>query len=84
MNQAGTQLALELFNPVRVPREHTQNYRLLIALQSGVRLTVAKALSEHQIYALSQRIGELKRLGWPIKSRTVETAGGAHVSEYFL
>lgn len=78
------QLALELRAPVRAPARGTQNYRLLVALQSGERLTVAKALSKFGIYALSQRCGELRKYGWPVKSRTIETESGARVSEYFL
>lgn len=70
--------------PVRVPAKGTQGYELLMAMQAGERLTVAKALTQHGVYALSQRIGELKRMGWPIQSRTVETNGGARVSEYWL
>lgn len=75
---------LELDPPVRVPNKGTQHYELLTAMQAGERLTVAKALTEHGVYALSQRIGELKRMGWPIKSRTIEVAGGARISEYWL
>lgn len=76
-------MQLELM-PCRVPVRGTQAYEILMALQDGKRLTVAKALTEHGVYALSQRIGELKRMGWPISSRTIETAGGARVSEYWL
>ncbi len=61
-----------------------QHYEIMMYLKAGGRLTVAKALRELEIYALSQRIGELKKQGWPIQSRTVETGGGARVSEYFL
>lgn len=61
-----------------------QHYEILMYLQAGGRLTVGKALTELNVYALSQRIGELKKQGWPIQSRTVETNGGARVSEYFL
>jgi hypothetical protein len=68
---------LELAPVVRVPNRGTQHYELLTAMQSGERLTVKKALTEHGVYALSQRIGELRKMGWPIKSRTIETAGGA-------
>lgn len=62
----------------------TQHYEILMYLKNGGRLTVGKALAELNVYALSQRIGELKKQGWPIQSRTVETGGGARVSEYFL
>ena len=77
-----TQLELEAV--VRIPRKGTQHYELLTSMQAGERLTVAKALNEHGVYALSQRIGELKKMGWPIQSRTIETNGGARVSEYWL
>lgn len=69
----------------RVPPADSQCYRLLVAMQNGVRLTVAKALDEYRVYALSQRVGDLKRkYGWPIQSRTITTASGAHISEYWL
>ena len=50
---------------------------------AGGRLTVASALSQLGIYALSQRCGDLRRDGYPVVSRTVETASGAKVSEYY-
>lgn len=68
----------------RLPKKGTQHWTLLLALQAGERLTVAKALTEYGCYALSQRMGELKKMGWPIRSRTIETQGGARVSEYWL
>ncbi|MHB1326880.1 MAG: helix-turn-helix domain-containing protein [Gemmatimonadales bacterium] len=70
--------------PVRIPNRGTQHYELLTAMQQGKRLTVAIALTEHGVYALSQRIGELKRMGWPIHSRTVEVRSGARISEYWM
>lgn len=76
---------LELIAPCRVPPKGGQCYELLMAMQEGKRLTVAKALIEHCCYALSQRVGELKReYGWPIKDRFIDTAGGARVKEYWL
>jgi hypothetical protein len=69
---------------VKLPTQGTQNYRLLMAMQNGERLTVAAALNEYGVFALSQRCGELKRMGWPIRSRMVDTAGGARVAEYWL
>lgn len=78
-------MQLDLLEPrCKVPERGKQHYKILTYLQAGGRLTVGKALRELEIYALSQRIGELKRQGWPIKSTTVETSGGARVSEYFL
>ena len=69
----------------RIPPRESQCYAILIYLQAGGRLTVAKALSELGVYALSQRCGDLRRkYGWPVLSRTVETNSGAKISEYFL
>lgn len=76
---------LELVAECRVPQRGTQCYELLMALKSGARLTVAKALAEHACYALSQRMGELRReYGWPIQDRFIDTPGGARVKEYWL
>jgi hypothetical protein len=76
---------MELIAPCRVPPKGTQCYELLMALQMGVRLTVAKALTAHACYALSQRMGDLRNeYGWPIQSRFIETNGGARVKEYWL
>ena len=66
----------------KVPARGTQNYELLYAFQRGEMLTVAEALTRYGIYALSQRVGELKRMGWPIVAEPYETAGGARVSRY--
>lgn len=76
-----TQLEL---SPVRVPKSDTQHYALLMAMQRGERLTVASALSAYGVYALSQRVGELKRMGWPIQSRRVTVPSGACIAEYWL
>lgn len=73
-----------LLAPCRLPAKDSQNYELLMAMRSGERLTVAKALMEHGCYALSQRVGELRKMGWPIFSRTITTDGGARVSEYWM
>jgi hypothetical protein len=81
---AVTQADLCFDAPVKIPQKGTQNYRLLMAMQNGERLTVALALSEFGVYALSQRMGELKRMGWPIRSRMVEVEGGARVAEYSM
>lgn len=78
------QLAIEFAEPVKVPDARTQAGILLRALKSGERLTVAEALSRYGVYALSQRMGELRRSGWPILSETVEVKPGTRVSRYFL
>lgn len=67
---------------VKVPADGTQHHKLLLAFKRGEFLTVGEALTKYQVYALSQRVGELKKMGWPITSETVETSGGARVSRY--
>ena len=79
-----TQSDLRLEPSVRIPPKGSQTYRLLLAMRNGQRLTVAKALNEHGCYALSQRCTDLRRMGWPIQSRTLKMPSGAHVSEYWL
>jgi hypothetical protein len=54
-----------------LPHVNTQHYTLLMAFYRGERLTVGEALNRYNIYALSQRVGELKALGWKIKSERV-------------
>lgn len=76
---------LDLLEPrCKVPEKGGQLYELLTALKSGKKLTVARALTEHACYALSQRMGDLRKLGWPIQSKFITTAGGASVKEYWL
>lgn len=69
---------------IRVPEAGTQCGDLLRAFQRGERLTVAEALTRYQVYALSQRVGELRRQGWPVESEWYATAGGAKVKRYFF
>lgn len=66
----------------KVPATNTQHYKLLRAFERGEQLTVAEALTQYGVYALSQRVGELKRMGWPIVSEPFETSGGARVARY--
>ena len=53
------------------------------AFDRGEHLTVATALTKYGIYALSQRCGELWRMGYPVESLTKRLENGKHVSEYF-
>lgn len=69
---------------IEVPQRGTQCYDILMYLQSGRTLTVSKALSELGVYALSQRIGELKRAGWPIQARALKIRNKCYVAEYSL
>ena len=81
MNQMALVLPLR---ETRVPAEDTQCGKLLRAFQRGESLTVAEALSKYGCYALSQRVGELKRQGWPIASEPYKTPSGATVARYYL
>lgn len=62
----------------------TQCDKIADWLGSGRTLTVAEALTQLGIYALSQRVGELRRQGVPIQAEMVETPGGARVARYRL
>lgn len=75
---------LDIFRQVTLPPRGTQCYEILVYLQSGKTLTVAKALSKLGVYALSQRVGELKRAGWPIRSRTLQVGPKTFVAEYSM
>lgn len=81
-------MQLDLLEPrCKVPDRGTQCYEILMYLQAGGRLTVAKALTELGVYALSQRIGNLKRdYGWEsrIRSETKQVGPKTYVSEYWL
>lgn len=65
-----------------VPDPETQLGTLLRALQRGERLTVAVALSEYGCYALSQRMGDLRRMGWPVLTSTITTPSNKRIAEY--
>ena len=67
----------------RLPTSH-QCVVLLAGLVAGNRYTVASAISSLGIYALSQRCGDLRRLGWQVKDEWRETAAGARIKEYFI
>lgn len=56
---------------------------ILGALERGQTLTVAKAMKEFGVYALSQRCTELRRMGYPIQSYMIQV-GDKHVAEYKL
>ena len=61
----------------------TQCETLLQALKRGERLTVLSALTDYGVYALSQRVGELKRQGWQIESEMISLPSGKRVAQYF-
>ena len=62
----------------------TQGGRILAHLLTGEALTALEALDRFGCSRLAARIEELKRGGWPIVSRLVETGGGKRVSSYWM
>lgn len=50
---------------------------------AGGTLTVAEALTQYGIYALSQRCGDLRSEGYPLDSRMIETPTGKRIAQYF-
>lgn len=56
---------------------------ILKALKSGHRLTPLNALHLCRVMSLSQRIGDLIELGWPIR-KSWKKANGVIVREYRL
>ena len=55
-----------------------------ISLRAGYRLTVRMALLDLRVYALSQEVGRLRKLGWKIKDEMIKTSEGVHCKAYFL
>lgn len=71
-------------NNAIIPTAGSQGYTLLRALFDGEKLTVAAALEKYGVYALSQRMGELSRTGWPIQKQDVIVGSGKRVKQYWL
>ena len=61
-----------------------QLWALLTALQHGEHFTFLDAVERLGICALSQRCGDLRKLGWPIVSRWDTTVNGARIKVYSL
>lgn len=79
-----TQADLCFDAPIKAPARGTMLYDILMALKNGERLTPLIALEKYRCLSLSQRMGELKRQGWPICSETVEVGSGKRVSCYWM
>lgn len=73
-----------LFVECQVPERGTMTWDLLVALKNGERLTPLTALSRFNCLSLSQRMGELRRAGWPIEFRMVKVNSGKSVAQYHL
>jgi hypothetical protein len=59
-----------------------QTDAILAHLKAGGTLTVSEALTSLGCYALSQRIGDLKREGHPINAEMVRLANGKRIARY--
>lgn len=72
------------FNSPKDNRE-SQAEMILAHLRAGNTLTVLEALeSPFRCYALSQRCGDLRRAGFPIKSEMVKLPSGKRVARYSM
>jgi hypothetical protein len=78
------QAVLEFNPPCQVPDQGTQPRMILEALKRGERLTVADAMTKYGVYALSQRCGDLRRMGWPIQSEMMTLPNGKRIAVYSL
>jgi hypothetical protein len=65
-------------------RKPTQAGKILAHLRAGNRLTALDALERFQCFRLAARVHELRREGWAIEERMVETGSGKRVAEYSL
>jgi len=67
-----------------IPAQGSQCHELLSDMFDGKRFTVLTALKDKRVFALSQRCTDLRRYGWPVKSRWVKLKSGKRVKEYSL
>ena len=73
-----------MFAEPETNRRPTQAGRILAHLRAGNRITALEALDDFGCFRLAARIHELRRDGWQIEERTVETPSGKRVAEYWL
>lgn len=72
------------FGAPETNRRPTQAGKILAYLQAGNSITALDALQRFGCFRLAARIFELRREGWQIAERMVETANGKRVAEYSL
>ena len=66
------------------PQSQTQAAALLKQLLVGEHITPLDALDGVGSFRLSARIFDLKRRGWPIRSRLVDVGDGRRVASYWM
>jgi hypothetical protein len=74
---------LEMFSPPKEPTGQ-QHRDILMHLRLGNKLTGLEALKLFGTMKLATRCSELHQMGWDIKSETIETETGKHISRYFI
>ncbi len=74
---------LELFSAPVEPTSK-QHGDILEYLRTGRSLTFLESVQKLGVLALSQRIGELKKMGWDIKSELIKTDTGKHIARYWI
>ena len=60
----------------------SQRETLLQALMMGEQLTTLDALQRYGVMACSQRMTELQRAGYPVKSEMIDLPTGKRVARY--
>ena len=55
---------------------------ILRHFQSGGTLTVVEALQRFRIYALSQRVTDLRNEGYPVVTEMIQTPSGKRIARY--
>lgn len=58
---------------------NTHQAKLLAHLMTGQTITALQALDLYQCFSCSQRLGDLRRAGVPVQSRTITTQTGKRV-----
>lgn len=61
----------------------SKKLRIQRFLATGAAITPLSALRRFGCLSLSQRVGQLKREGWPIQSKTIKV-NGSRVSKYWI
>jgi hypothetical protein len=66
------------------PQADTQCKTLLDAFRRGEVLTVSDALHRYGVYALSQRCGDLREMGWNVQGEMIKLPNGKRIAQYKL
>jgi len=62
----------------------TQTEQIFKHLSEGKRLTALEALDRFGCFRLGARVYDLKKQGYDVKRRMVETVSGRWVAEYWI